>query len=83
MSFITQYARFKTIYIFLGWAQTEIGEWLNLTHQAVGEIAKKFDIELFCKEYKSGMTPKKIASSHNLDEPLVWSVPYLVLCLFQ
>jgi hypothetical protein len=48
------------------------------THQAVGEIAKKFDVELFCKEYKSGMTPKKIASSHNLDYPLVWSVPYLI-----
>jgi hypothetical protein len=58
----------------LGWTQREIGNVLGLVHSTVNDVVGKFPTQLFDQEYQSGMTPEEIASSHNLDEPLVWSI---------
>lgn len=54
----------------LGWTQEERAKVGGVEQPAISEIIKKFDVELFDKEYKSGLTPETIADNHSLREVL-------------
>jgi len=47
---------------------------MGLTQQRIGEIQENFNIKLFFEEYKSGMSPEKIASEHRLTGALLWAI---------
>ena len=56
----------------LGWAEREISEVIGVknTH----DVLENFNTKLFLQEYRSGLTPEKIATNYNLDEALVWAI---------
>ena len=58
----------------LGWTQDEIAKQIGVSQNRISEIIGNFNVKEIDNSFQKGKSVEELASYHNLDETLVWSI---------